>query len=171
MFDFPFNSQQLFVGSIGLIALLLIVVVFPVRNTSANPYQRLTSILTPSEQHFYKVLSSTIKGQAIIMVKVRIADLLKVRSTIKQKHFWSYFSKISQKHIDFVLIDPTTFKTICLIELDDKSHLRLGRSNRDKFVNRIMAQTGIPLYRFRVQRKYDRSDILQALSSCLSYQH
>jgi hypothetical protein len=168
MFEIPFTPQQLLIGGVTFIALLFIVVVFPIRNTSATPYQRLTSILTPSEQHFYKVLSSTINGQAIIMVKVRIADLLKVRSTIKQKHFWSYFSKISQKHIDFVLIDPTTFKTICLIELDDKSHLRLGRSNRDKFVNRIMAQTGIPLYRFRVQRRYDRSDISQTLSSCLN---
>lgn len=171
MFEIPFTSQQLFIGGIALITLMFVVVVFPAKNTSANPYERLSSILTPPEQHFYKVLSSTIKGQAIVMGKVRIADLLKVRSTIKQKHFWSYFSKISQKHIDFVLIDPTTFKTICLIELDDKSHLQLGRSNRDKFVNRIMAQTGIPLYRFRVQRRYDRSDILQTLSSCLNNLH
>ena len=170
MFEIPFTSQQLFIGGIGLVVLLLIVIVLP-SSTSAKPYQRLNSILTPSEQHFYKVLSSTINGQATIMAKVRIADLLKVSSTIKQKHFWSYFSKISQKHIDFVLIDSITFKTICLIELDDKSHLRLGRSNRDKFVNRIMAETGIPLYRFRVQRRYDRSDILQILSPCLNYQN
>ena len=167
MFEIPFTSQQLLIGGI---ILLFIVVVVLVRSTSANPYQQLTSILTPSEQNFYKVLSSTVNGRAIIMAKVRIADLLKVRSNIKKKHFWSHFSKISQKHIDFVLIDPVTFKTICLIELDDKSHLRLGRSNRDKFVNRIMEQTGIPLYRFRVQRRYNRSDILQILSPCFNHQ-
>ena len=101
------------------------------------------------------------------MAKVRIADLLEVRKSIKQKYFWSYFSKISQKHIDFVLIDPQTFITLCAIELDDKSHLKLDRMKRDRFVNQVMAQTGIPLYRFSVRRRYDRSEILERLKGCL----
>ena len=147
---------------------MLLIVVFPIRYTSAKPYERLPSILTPSEQYFYRVLSSTVNGQAIIMAKVRIADLLKVRKSIKQKHFWSYFSKISQKHIDFVLLDPSTLKTICLIELDDKSHHQFNRSQRDKFVDKIMQQAEIPLYRFRVKRRYERQEIIQKLDNCLS---
>ena len=168
MFNLPFTSQQIFIGAILFIGLLFCLVVLPSRKRYAKPYVRLGSILSPSEQHFYKVLLSILNGQATIMAKVRIADLLKVRNTIKKKHFWSYFSKISQKHIDFVLIDPISFKTICLIELDDKSHLRLSRSNRDKFVNHIMVQTGIPLYRFSVKRRYDRKEILEKLSSCFA---
>lgn len=166
--DIPFTSQQLFIGGIALMVLLFFVIVLPARHTSANPYERLPSILTPSEQHFYKVLSPIVQGRAIIMAKVRIADLLKVRKSNKQKHFWSYFSKISQKHIDFVLIDPQTFITICAIELDDKSHLNLDRMKRDRFVNQIMAQTGIPLYRFSVRRRYDREEILEKLRGCLN---
>lgn len=166
MFELPFTPQQILIGGI---ILMLLIVVFPIRYTSAKPYERLPSILTPSEQHFYRVLSSTFNGQAIIMAKVRIADLLKVRKSVKQKHFWSYFSKISQKHIDFVLIDPTTFKTLCLIELDDKSHFKRGRSQRDKFINQVMVQTGIPLYRFKVQRRYNRNEIFNTLKNCIKY--
>ncbi len=166
-----FTSQQLLIGGIAFIVFLLFVVVLLARETSAKPYERLPSILTASEQYFYKVLLSVVKEQAIIMAKVRVADLLKVRRSIRKKHFWSYFSKISQKHIDFVLVDPQTFTTLCVIELDDKSHLNFDRMERDRFVNQVMAQVGIPLYRFRVQRRYDRSDILQILSSCLSYYH
>lgn len=169
MLEVPFTPQQLMIGGIIFIAFILLITILPITKISATPYERGVSILTPTEQNFYRVLSSTVNGHATVMVKVRIADLIKVRSTIKQKHFWSYFSKISQKHIDFVLIDPTNFKTICLIELDDKSHLRLDRSNRDKFVNSIMEQTGIPLFRFSVKRKYDRNYILQKLKPCLTY--
>lgn len=164
----PFTTQQLLIGGIAFVVLLFFVFVLPARHTSAKPYERLPSILTPPEQHFYRVLSSVVKEQAIIMAKVRVADLLKVRRSINKKHFWSYFSKISQKHIDFVLIDPQTFTTLCAIELDDKSHLNLDRMKRDRFVNQVMAQTDIPLYRFKVKRKYDRSYILQTLNPCLS---
>jgi len=162
----PFTSQQLLIGGIVFIVLLLFVVVLPVRQTAAKPYERLPSILTPSEQHFYKILSSVVKEQAIIMAKVRVADLLKVRRSINKKYFWSFFSKISLKQIDFVLIDPQTFTTLCVIELDDKSHLKLDRMKRDRFVNQVMEQTGIPLYRFSVRRRYDRSEILKRLNDC-----
>lgn len=100
------------------------------------------------------------------MAKVRVADLLKVRRSINKKHFWSYFSKISQKHIDFVLVDPQTFTTLCAIELDDKSHLNPDRMKRDRFVNQVMAETGIRLYRFSVRRRYDRKEIFERLNKC-----
>lgn len=163
----PFTSQQLLIGGITFVVLLLFVVVLPARHTSAKPYERFSSILTPAEQHFYKVLSSVIEGRAIIMAKVRVADVLKVKRSINKKHFWSYFSKISQKHIDFILIDPQTFTTLCVIELDDKSHLNLDRMKRDRFINQVMMQTSIPLYRFSVRRRYNRNEIIQTLNTCL----
>ena len=97
------------------------------------------------------------------MAKVRIADVLKVRKDIPRKSFWGYFSKISQKHIDFVLVDTKDFTTLCVIELDDKSHARSDRIKRDRFVNEIMQQTSLPLYRFPVKRSYDFSELLQSL--------
>lgn len=167
MLNFDFISEDFLILIIIISAVLFLIVASFFGKRSAYPYQRLTSILTPAEQHFYKVLSSVINDRAIIMSKVRIADLIKVKSSVKRKHFWGYFSKISQKHIDYVLIDPTTFKTICLIELDDISHFRPRRSNRDKFVDRVMKEAGIPLYRFRVKRRYNRNDILQIISPSL----
>lgn len=94
-------------------------------------------------------------------------EIVQLRRGIPHKSFWRYFSQISQKHIDFVLIDPQSFATLCLIELDDKSHARLDRMARDRFVNQIMEQTGIPLHRLPVQRRYDRAEILQTLNPCL----
>lgn len=168
MFNTPFTSEQLFIGAAAFIFLMLCSVVVLAKKNHAHPYEILSSILTPPEQQFYKVLSSTLQGRAIVMAKVRIADLIKVRRTISRKTFWRHFSKISQKHIDFVLVDPQSFASLCVIELDDKSHARPDRILRDRFVNQVMAQTDIPLYRFPVRRRYDRAKLLQILSPCLS---
>lgn len=160
------TSQELLIG-MALVVFLFSIIVLLAQYRSAKPYERNPSILTPSEQRFYKALSSVVKERAIIMAKVRVADLLKVKRSINRKYFWSHFSKISQKHIDFVLIYPMTYQTLCVIELDDKSHLNFDRMKRDQFINQIMAQTGIPLCRFRVQRRYDRGEILAKLDSYL----
>lgn len=165
--EFPFTSSEIVTATGILFAVFSIAVLLSVRNKYPYPYERVPSILTPPEQQFYKVLQSVLKGRVLIMPKVRIADILKVKSSISRKDFWRHFTKISQKHIDFVLLDPQRFTTLCLIELDDKSHEQFNRRKRDEFVNRIMAEAGIPLYRFSVRRHYDRAEILQTLNACL----
>ena len=153
MIDIPFSPHQMFIGAMVFMVLLLCILVLPARAKSNRAYEQRPSVLTPPEKYFYNVLSSIYKDRFIILAKVRIADLIKVRSTISKKHFWSYFKNISQKHIDFVLVDKTSFVTLCVIELDDKSHEKRERVQRDTFVNQVMAQTGIPLYRFSVKRR------------------
>lgn len=163
MIGMPLVSDQIFIGTISFLAVMLCIVVLSARRNTIEPYERVNSILTPAEQHFYKVLSSALQGRALIMAKVRIADLLKVRPSVSRKNFWRHFSQISQKHIDFVVIDPQNFTTLCLIELDDKSHAQFDRIKRDKFVNRIMAQTGLPLYRIPVRCRYDLATLLNMI--------
>ena len=163
MIDISFTQHQIWTGAGYVIAMLLLAAVFLVKKKAVEPYERVTSILTTPEQYFYKALSSALQGRVLILSKVRIADIIKVRRTVSRKHFWRHFSQISQKHIDFVLIDPKSFSTLCLIELNDKSHARHDRIKRDKFVNRVMEQAGVPLYRFPVRRHYDRTELLRTL--------
>lgn len=167
MINIPFTSLQMLIGGAVFVALLLCILVLPAKAKSGRAYEQRPSVLTPPEKYFYNVLSSIYKDRFIILAKVRIADIIKVRSTIGRKQFWGYFSKISQKHIDFLLVDRESFATLCAIELDDKSHEKRVRQTRDKFVNHVMAQTDIPLYRFKVKRIYDRAEIAQTLNQCL----
>ena len=169
MFALPFSTTELVIGAGIFFAALSMAVLLSVRKKHPFPYERVPSILTPAEQQFYKVLKSVMQGRVIILSKVRIADILRVRGGSGRKDFWRHFSKISQKHIDFVLLEPQHFTTLCLIELDDKSHGQFHRRKRDEFVNRIMARAGIPLYRFTVRRQYDGAEILQRLSACLRF--
>ena len=104
MINIPFTPQQMFIGGVVFMALLLCILVLPAKAKSTRAYEQRPSVLTPPEKYFYNVLSSIYKDRFIIMAKVRIADLIKVRSTIGRKQFWGFHSKISQKHIDLSLI-------------------------------------------------------------------
>lgn len=107
------------------------------------PYHRI-DILTPNERVFYNNLRTITKPNGIdILTKIRIADLVAVNQEIQRNEWGKYFSKISSKHIDFAL--SINMSIIMIIELDDKSHWRSDRRERDIFVNGVLNQCG---YRF-----------------------
>ncbi len=72
---------------------------------------------------------------------VRIADLIRVRP--KPPKWQSWQNRIHAKHIDFVLCDPETMEAKLAIELDDASHNRRDRVERDKFVDGALSAAGV----------------------------
>lgn len=160
-------SQELVLITVVVIAAILACVAIYAKQSQAQAYEAIPSILTPAEQRFYTVLSQAVQGRALIMTKVRVADIVKVRRSMGRRSFWRHFSQISQKHIDFVLVHPRSFDTLCLIELDDRSHARPSRMKRDRFINQVMQDTGLVLHRVKVRRNYDRRALLEQLQSCL----
>jgi hypothetical protein len=70
---------------------------------------------------------------------------LKVTAT--GKDYYHYFNKINKKSVDFVLADKNTLETIQVIELDDWTHKRTDRKKRDEFVERLLENSGIKIYR------------------------
>ncbi len=169
MLVIPFSHEQILIATAVFLGLfLLLVFLFP-KKKHRYPYVRSPSILIETEQRFYKALNAALKGRVIIMATVRIADIIKVHKSVPDESelYWQYFSKISQKHIDFVLVDKKTFATLCLIELDDISHLRPDRWKRDQFVNQVMEQANLPLFRFSVlpkRKRYNFSKLLEELN-------
>ena len=96
------------------------------------PYKVRRALLSPAELSFYHVLYKLVKNRVVILSKIRLADVFYVEN---MRSNYSYFGRISQKHVDFVLCDPKTMKPICAIELDDKSHN--SRQKRDQFVDDV----------------------------------
>lgn len=106
------------------------------------PYER-TYLLTKNEWSFHKKLKPIAdKMGYTILAKIRLADLIKVKTGTPQKDYNKYFSKIRSKHIDFILCNPENLAPILLIELDDPSHKREDRKNRDKFVDNALNTAG-----------------------------
>lgn len=124
-------------------------------------YKSYGTILTPAEQVFFRALKEAVDETAAISLKPRMADVLTPKA--KGKTYIQAFNRISSKHVDFLLYDPTTFQIKAAIELDDKSHRQPKRKQRDDFVNRAFQTANIPLLRFPAKRQYDPQHIAEKL--------
>jgi very-short-patch-repair endonuclease len=81
-----------------------------------------------------------------IFTKIRLADLVEPKPKEENPMWIQCFNKIKAKHIDFALADEDT-NIIVLIELDDRTHQRPDREERDVFVNAVLKNTGYTLLR------------------------
>ncbi len=79
----------------------------------------------------------------------------------------TYFSRIAQKHLDFLVCDSVTMKPLLGIELDDSSHKRDDRQERDDFVDRVFEAAGLPLLRLPVQREYNTREVAAKIAPLL----
>ncbi len=146
-------------------------VFFPFLKRSQNesiskplPYRLRDDFLSPAEFSFYKVLSSFIGTKLTIQSKVRLADVFFVA---RPNENFSYFNKIAQKHLDFLVCESVTMKPLFGIELDDSSHKQNKRQERDEFVESVCEDAGFPLLRFPVQREYNSRELAAQIAPLL----
>ena len=125
------------------------------------PYTTRDSLLTRSELKFYRVLVKAVSADWEIFAMVRIADLMRVKKGTRQYRKW--LNKILAKHVDFVICDSENLVPLVAIELDDASHNRPDRIERDKLVNEIFQSAGMPLLRIRTAKDYSAREIRAAI--------
>ena len=114
------------------------------------------TILTDREYDFYTKLKPLDDEYGLnIYTKVRLADLIEPKPKEENPFWMECFNKIKAKHIDFALADDDT-SIVALIELDDTSHARPDRVERDDFVNAVLANTGYTLL-----RTYGELDVIE----------
>ncbi|MRH41562.1 DUF2726 domain-containing protein [Aquibacillus halophilus] len=131
------------------------------------PYSKRDDFLSNAELSFYKVLQQYIGNKAIICPKVSLQDIFFVNKG-NQSERSTYNNKISRKHVDFLLCSTDTVEPICGIELDDRSHQRADRMERDKFVEQVFETAELPLVRFQNKSAYSMSDLQEKLDSALN---
>lgn len=120
-------------------------------------------ILTGNEYKFYKVLKKiTDQHNLIICPKVGLKDLFEVTN---KSNYMAAFSKISQKHIDFLICD-NDLHPCAAIELDDSSHK--GREENDNFKNELFKYSSIELIRIKAYPDYSEKYVKDSLSQFLN---
>lgn len=140
MTGIPMNPKT--TGIIIVVFLFLIVITF-IAPKRPRSYEAQDSLLTKHELFFYRSLVPVVKELGyMICCKVRMADIIK---PVYNTNWQTAFNKISSKHIDFVLCDKKTMKPLLAVELDDRSHERFDRIERDNFVNIAFKDAGIPI--------------------------
>ncbi|GMQ58562.1 hypothetical protein AN1V17_29570 [Vallitalea sediminicola] len=160
---------------ITLVAIVFIVILFKIiegklsnknKYNYSVAYKDVDSILTKAELRFYDILYDVCDDLDVtLFTKVRVADIVKVKN---KDNYMTYFNKISSKHIDFVLCDNTTLKPLICLELDDRSHNRKDRMERDKFINEVLSSIGYEVVHIPCKYKYDKEAIKIELQNALN---
>lgn len=125
------------------------------------PYKVNDNFLTDTERSFYHSLKLCVGDKAVICPKVGLKDIFFVGKGVGKDNM-KYRSKISQKHVDFLLCEPNTMKILCGIELDDISHTNKKTYERDLFVEKVYKDANLEL--IRLSSKYSYKDIEIALT-------
>ncbi|WP_164102541.1 DUF2726 domain-containing protein [Candidatus Laterigemmans baculatus] len=128
------------------------------------PYRLREDFLSAAELSFYRVLEQAVADRYAITAKVRLWDLLYVP---RQEGSRYYENKISSKHVDFVLCDRSMMRPALVIELDDASHNRKDRQDRDELVDRALAAAGLPILHVRAARTYSVAELSANMAQVL----
>jgi hypothetical protein len=132
------------------------------------PYVSRGGLLSPAERSFIGVLERAIEDEYRVMAKVRMADLIKTKSGLGPSERQKAFNKIQSKHLDFVLCCPDDFSVAGVVELDDSTHRKRRRRERDAFVDRALRSAGISVTRIPAQRSYSVGEVRERLSESRS---
>jgi len=124
-----------------------------------SPYHLRDDFLSPAELSFYHVLQSTVADWAVVVCpKVSLGDLFFAKTgDYGQNRSW--MNRIDRKHVDFLLCELKTVRPMLGIELDDASHRKTKREERDQFVEQVFAAAGLPLARVSVQAQYNTREL------------
>lgn len=151
---------------IGLAALLA--VVFFLASPGGLPYTRHEKLFSAAERNFYFALKTAVGNRYTIFGKVRVADLVKVTRKTNDKRGYRALARIAQKHVDYVLCDPATLEIICTVELNDSTHERKDRIDRDRFITEVFDHIGLPIAWFKARSVYDIKAVQQQIEHAIA---
>ena len=134
------------------------------------PYERNSVLLSAAERSFLGVLEQALGEGYRVCPKVRVADAISVRRPLPRGEWQRAFNRISSKHFDFILCRSTDLEIACVVELDDSTHQRHDRQDRDMFLGEVCSVSSLPLLRFPAKEAYTVSDIRERLAACTESQ-
>ncbi|MEI6296073.1 MAG: DUF2726 domain-containing protein [bacterium] len=117
------------------------------------PYYKKNYLMTGAEHNFFKVLNSIVDNKYYIIPQVGLSKIVGINGS--DRYNYTYLNKIDRKSLDFVLFDKDSFSPIVIIELDDSSHEREDRKERDSFVDKIAQKIGLKIVHIKTSYNYD----------------
>jgi very-short-patch-repair endonuclease len=129
-------------------------------------YNRKNFFLTRAEHEFYDVLVEAVGAEYRIFAQVHLPTL--VDHTVRGQDWRAALAHINRKSVDFVLCDKAYLSPKLAIELDDKSHERPDRQERDREVERILREAGVPLLRLENRGSFNPNELAQKIKETLN---
>lgn len=133
------------------------------------------ALVSPAELSFYQVLREVVRhpsdphgaDQAVVLCKVRAADLVGVKKGLERSKYQSAFNRIKAKHVDFVLARATDLSVLCVVELDDSTHRQKKVQERDALMDAIYGATGIAVVHVPCKKVYVKEEVAGLIRGAL----
>ncbi len=130
------------------------------------PYKKKDYLLSVTECKFYYALKQVAEqNNWHVFAKVRLEDLLWLPSNTVNR--FSLRNRGKSRHIDFVICDYRDVRPLLAIELDDASHNRPDRQERDEFIDQVFNDAGLPILHYSVKSFYNQSEISAEIGKVL----
>lgn len=130
-----------------------------VNNFNEN-YKKVDYLLTKNELKFYKILKQiTNKLGYSLFCQVSLYQIVSSKN-------YKDFNKIKSKSIDFVITQENCKILLC-IELDDSTHQKQKRIERDNFIDKLFKDLEIKLLRIPVQNFYNIEELENKIKESL----
>ena len=132
-------------------------------------YKRKEYLMTENETKFYKVLKEiAIKYKCTVFAQVILYEILEVNeSNHWSSRFNSLQNKINRKSIDFTICNNLG-KILFCIELDDKTHYKKKRQERDAFLDEIFDEAQLELIHIKTSNIYSLEFLDKTFSRILA---
>lgn len=140
---------------IFIIGIIIAVVLFIKHKKSQPHYVAKDALLTATEIEYYDLLCSILGEEYLVFPQINLAAVIdKERGAGGRTELF--------RNVDFGIFD-FNYKPLVLIEINDNSHLRPDRAERDKKVAKICKQAKIPLITFWVKDGADIKEMRKAI--------
>ncbi|MBR4419849.1 MAG: DUF2726 domain-containing protein [Clostridia bacterium] len=116
-------------------------------------------LLTPTELEYLQVIRALLGNDYLVLPQVNLASVIDKKGD-------SNFRNELFRNIDFGVFNKD-FKPLVLIEINDNTHFRKDRIERDKKVASICKKAGIPLVTFWVKDGISVDNISSVLWSAI----
>ena len=126
-------------------------------------YKPKRYVISLVELNFYNVLFEIAKELDLILFsQVSLYNIIETKYNNQ-----TAFNKIRSKTIDFVLVDKKNCRIKLCIELDDNTHNRYYRIERDKFINKLFKDLEINLIRFKASNYYNKDALKKRIEESI----
>ena len=156
------------------IVLIVLVVLLAVKRKQSHSgeagasYIRTPALFTPAERSFLGVLDLAAGSDFRVFGKVRVGDVLAPRTGQDRSAHQTALNRINRKHFDFILCRPDDLTVLCAIELNDASHQRKDRQERDELLDKACRAAGLPLILFDARHAYLPTEISARIAEAIA---
>ena len=159
-----------FIGLIVFLAIaagiLKLVQIFLSRPNAPAGFEKRESVLSDAERAFFYALRRAVPEGYFIFANIRLIDVIRVAG--KSRADFVSANQIRQKHLDFVVCEPSRLAPVIAIELDGKTHQSQRQIRRDAVKDAALKSAQLPLVRFPAKGAgYSIDEIRRRLPSLL----